>query len=62
MSLELKNSVERILFSSLGMIFLQAIVFFFKQVELYNGLPFNIALPPKRIFDDDIEKTFAVSV
>ena len=44
------------------MIFLQAIVFFFKQVELYNGLPFNIALPPKRIFDDDIEKTFAVSV
>ena len=62
MSPELKNSVERILFSSLGMNSSQAIVLFFKQIELQNGLPFNIALPPKKILDKDIEETFAVSV
>ena len=42
---ELKNSVERI-FSSLGMNSSQAIVLFFKQVELHNGLPFEVKIPP----------------
>ena len=41
---ELKNSVERI-FSSLGMNSSQAIVLFFKQVELHNGLPFEVKIP-----------------
>ena len=43
---ELKNSVEEI-FSSLGMNSSQAIVLFFKQVELHNGLPFEVKIPPK---------------
>ena len=43
---ELKNSVEGI-FSSLGMNSSQAIVLFFKQVELHNGLPFEVKIPPK---------------
>ena len=47
-SSELKNSVEGI-FSSLGMNSSQAIVLFFKQVELHNGLPFDVTLPPKKI-------------
>lgn len=45
---ELKNSVEGI-FSSLGMNSSQAIVLFFKQVELHNGLPFEVTLPPRDI-------------
>jgi len=47
---ELKNSVEEI-FSSLGMNSSQAIVLFFKQVELHNGLPFDVKLPPKPILN-----------
>ncbi len=47
---ELKNSVEGI-FSSLGMNSSQAIVLFFKQVELHNGLPFDVKLPPKPILN-----------
>ena len=47
---ELKNSVERI-FSSLGMNSSQAIVLFFKQVELHNGLPFEVRIPPKPILN-----------
>mgnify|MGYP002624418172 FL=1 len=57
---ELKDSVEGI-FSSLGMNSSQAIVLFFKQVELHNGLPFEVKIPPKRILnmasmaDEDID-------
>ena len=47
---ELKNSVEEI-FASLGMNSSQAIVLFFKQVELHNGLPFDVKLPPKPILN-----------
>ena len=47
---ELKNSVEGI-FSSLGMNSSQAIVLFFKQVELHNGLPFEVKIPPKKILN-----------
>ncbi len=47
---KLKNSVEEI-FASLGMNSSQAIVLFFKQVELHNGLPFDVKLPPKPILN-----------
>lgn len=47
---ELKNSVEEI-FASLGMNSSQAIVLFFKQVELHNGLPFAVKLPPKPLLN-----------
>lgn len=47
---DLKNSVEGI-FSSLGMNSSQAIVLFFKQVELHNGLPFDVRIPPKPILN-----------
>ena len=47
---KLKNSVEEI-FASLGMNSSQAIVLFFKQVELHNGLPFEVKLPPKPILN-----------
>jgi len=43
---DLKTSAECIL-SSLGMSPSQAIVLFYKQIELHNGLPFNLRLPPK---------------
>ncbi len=46
----LKSFVEGI-FSSLGMNSSQAIVLFFKQVELHNGLPFEVRIPPKPIPD-----------
>jgi len=42
----LKTSAEGIL-SSLGMNPSQAIVLFYKQIELHNGLPFDLRLPPK---------------
>lgn len=41
----LKASAEGIL-SSLGMNPSQAIVLFYKQIELHNGLPFDLRLPP----------------
>ena len=44
----LKTSAEGIL-SSLGMNPSQAIVLFYRQIELHNGLPFNLRLPPKTI-------------
>ena len=40
----LKTSAEGIL-SSLGMTPSQAIVLFYKQIELRNGLPFDLRLP-----------------
>ena len=46
----LKSSVEGI-FSSLGMNSSQAIVLFFKQVELHKGLPFEVRLPPTQLPD-----------
>lgn len=44
----LKSSAEGIL-SSLGMNPSQAIVLFYKQIELHNGLPFDLRLPPPPI-------------
>ena len=41
---ELKNKAEHI-FRKLGLTTTQAITLFYKQVELRNGLPFEIAIP-----------------
>ena len=41
---KLKNKAEYI-FSKLGLTTTQAITLFYKQVELRNGLPFEIAIP-----------------
>ena len=60
----LKTSAEGIL-SSLGMNPSQAIVLFYKQIELHNGLPFDLRLPPPSIpniakmTDDEIDAEIA---
>jgi DNA-damage-inducible protein J len=41
---DLKDHAERV-FHRLGMNATQAITLFYKQVELRNGLPFDIAIP-----------------
>ncbi len=41
---ELKNKAEHV-FSKLGLTTTQAITLFYKQVELRNGLPFEVAIP-----------------
>lgn len=40
----LKSKAERV-FSRLGLTTTQAITLFYKQVELRNGLPFEVAVP-----------------
>ena len=50
---ELKDHVEAI-FTRLGLNSTQAITIFYKQVELHQGLPFNVAVPSatsKRTFE-----------
>ncbi|NOR11973.1 MAG: type II toxin-antitoxin system RelB/DinJ family antitoxin [Candidatus Aminicenantes bacterium] len=50
---DLKNKAEKV-FRKLGLSTTQAITLFYKQVELRNGLPFQIAIPNKttrRTFD-----------
>lgn len=46
----LKRSAEGIL-SALGMSPSQAIVLFYKQIELHNGLPFDLRLTPAQLPD-----------
>ena len=41
---DLKNKVEKV-FHDLGLSTTQAITLFFKQVELRNGLPFDVIIP-----------------
>jgi len=41
---DLKNKAEHI-FRQLGLTTTQAITLFYKQVELKNGLPFDVAIP-----------------
>jgi addiction module antitoxin, RelB/DinJ family len=41
---ELKNKAEHV-FSKLGLTTTQAITLFYKQVELRNGLPFEVTIP-----------------
>jgi len=43
---DLKEHVEKI-FQNLGISVTQAITIFYKQVEIRNGLPFNVTLPKK---------------
>jgi DNA-damage-inducible protein J len=50
---ELKTHAEAI-FSRLGLNSTQAITIFYRQVELHQGLPFNVAVPSattKQTFD-----------
>ena len=50
----LKDKAEQV-FRKLGLTTTQAITLFYKQVELRNGLPFEIAIPNEttsRTFDD----------
>jgi DNA-damage-inducible protein J len=51
---ELKDNAERILME-LGLTVSQAISLFYKQVELHDGLPFEVRLPnaeTRRALDD----------
>lgn len=41
---KLKNKAEHV-FSKLGLTTTQAITLFYKQVELRNGLPFEVTIP-----------------
>lgn len=41
---ELKNNAEQV-FRKLGLTSTQAISLFYKQVELRNGLPFDVVIP-----------------
>jgi DNA-damage-inducible protein J len=41
---ELKTNVEQV-FKALGLTTTQAITLFFKQVEFWNGLPFEVKIP-----------------
>ena len=49
---ELKGKVETV-FHRLGLTTTQAITLFYKQVELHNGLPFDVVIP-----NDTTVKTF----
>ncbi|RMH59808.1 MAG: type II toxin-antitoxin system RelB/DinJ family antitoxin [Candidatus Hydrogenedentota bacterium] len=51
---DLKDKAENV-FRRLGLTTTQAITLFYKQVELRNGLPFEVAIPnetTRRTFDD----------
>ena len=51
---ELKENAERI-FGELGLTVSQAVSLFYKQVELHDGLPFDVRLPnaeTRRALDD----------
>jgi DNA-damage-inducible protein J len=53
MAPDLKTHAEAV-FARLGLNATQAITMFYKQVELRNGLPFNVAIPTpttQRTFD-----------
>lgn len=51
---DLKNKAEQV-FRDLGLTTTQAITLFYKQVELRNGLPFDVVIPnetTRRTFSD----------
>ena len=50
---ELKEHAEEV-FQHLGLSVTQAITMFYKQVEIRQGLPFNVAIPTR-----ETNKTFA---
>ena len=43
---ELKEHAEKV-FRQLGLSVTQAITLFYKQVEMQNGLPFNVVIPTR---------------
>ena len=43
---DLKRNAEKV-FQKLGLSTTEAVRLFFKQVELYNGLPFSVNIPNK---------------
>ena len=43
---DLKDNAEKV-FSKLGLTSTQAITLFYKQVEIRNGLPFDLVIPNK---------------
>ena len=47
---DLKQHAEDV-FNHLGLTTTQAITLFYKQVELQNGLPFNVAIPTKETIE-----------
>lgn len=49
---DLKDNAEKV-FSKLGLTSTQAITLFYKQVELKNGLPFDLLIP-----NETTQKTF----
>lgn len=71
MSPELKESVEEV-FSELGLTSSQAIVLFYKQIQLHKGLPFAVRLPHPPIpdmatmggdeFDAELSKGYAAAM
>ena len=52
---QLKENAEKI-FQKLGLSVTQAITIFYKQVEIRNGLPFDLVIPT-----DETAKTFATT-
>ena len=51
---DLKDNAEKV-FSKLGLTSTQAITLFYKQVEIRNGLPFDLVIPNKttaKTFDE----------
>jgi DNA-damage-inducible protein J len=60
---ELKDNAEHV-FRRLGLTTTQAIILFYKQVELRNGLPFEVAIPNETAYrtflDTDAERNLIV--
>ena len=63
MESDLKDKAEKV-FSKLGLTSTQAITLFYKQVEMRNGLPFDVIIPNEttlRTFDEtDASKNLIV--
>ena len=47
---ELKEHAERV-FRELGLSVTQAITLFYRQVEMQNGLPFNVVIPTSKTLE-----------
>ena len=60
---DLKDNAEKV-FSKLGLTSTQAITLFYKQVEIRNGLPFDLVIPNettlKTLDDTDAGKNLVV--
>ena len=60
---DLKDKAEKV-FSKLGLTSTQAITLFYKQVEMRNGLPFDVVIPNETTFrtldETDVGKNLVV--